>query len=153
MTLTNKVKLASQKKTIITRICFSNMKYILPIIGLIVLVSCKREFISVEVKVLYESVMKVHDEIMPEMSTISKLKRRLKKSGVTSDESMSLRKQLEDADEGMMSWMADFKLNRKASEETQLRYLQAEQPKIDKVSRDMKSAIAAAEAYLNSITK
>lgn len=129
------------------------MKYLLPIILMIQLTSCKKEFISPEVKLSYESVMAVHDDVMPEMSTINKLKRGIKKINASSEQSLDMLTRLENADEGMMLWMSEFKLDRASNEQNQLNFLKAEQLKIDKVSADMKQVISDASAYLKELKK
>jgi len=116
---------------------------------IILLFGCKGEFASQEVKHSYESVMEVHDEVMPEMSTINKLGRQLKKLDKKDEKVLGLIKDLEAADDGMMDWMSEFKLNKKASTSEQLAYLTKEQVKIDQVSADMKTAIANAQTFLN----
>lgn len=129
------------------------MRYLFALSFLVLLSACKKEFISPEVKSLYESVMAVHDEVMPEMSTINKLKRGIRKVDGSSQKSLQMLTQLEDADEGMMSWMHEFKLDRNTTEIVQKTYLEAEQKRIDKVSVDMKTAISKAKEYLKSIQK
>lgn len=115
---------------------------------LIIFISCKGEFMSPEIKKSYESVMLVHDEVMPEMSTINKLRRQIKKLPHQDAETQTLITNLETADDGMMDWMQAFKLDRKAPIPDQLNYLSMEQKSIDKVSADMKSAINSAQEYL-----
>ncbi len=126
------------------------MRNILTAIILLSLFCCKGEFASSEIQSSYESVMKVHDEVMPEMSTINKLQRKLKKLDLQDPKVMELKSALQSADDGMMDWMHDFKLDRKAPKNSQLDYLQKEQQKIDKVSDDMKTSIANAQAYLDA---
>ena len=126
------------------------MKYLTALVILLAIVSCKKEFASPEIQKAYESVMLVHDEVMPEITTIQKLKRKIKKLDVKDGAAMNLITQLEKADDGMMDWMAGFKLNSKGSKTEQLKYLSAEQTKIDKVSLDMKKSIQSAQTYLKS---
>ena len=86
---------------------------------------------------------------MPEMSTINKLRRKLKKLPTQDSHTEDLIQKLELADDGMMDWMQDFKLDKDAAVSDQLNYLTKEQKRIDKVSADMKKAIADAQSYLN----
>lgn len=129
------------------------MRYLILFFTILITTSCKKEFITPEVKILYESVMAVHDEVMPEISTMNKLKRRIKKVDPSSSQSLDLLKRLEDADEGMMSWMAEFKLNKKANASDQVIYLKEEQLRIEKVSKDMRSIIIDVKAYLEKLDK
>ena len=126
------------------------MKYISAIAILLVFVSCKKQFASPEIQKAYQSVMHVHDEVMPEITTIQKLKRKIKKLEIKDDRAMDLITQLEKADDGMMDWMADFKLNSKSSKAEQLKYLSSEQVKINKVSVNMKNSIESAQMYLKN---
>lgn len=103
---------------------------------------------------VYHEVMSIHDAVMPEMSTLHNLKRQLKTLAVDSVETDSVRilvKAIDDADEGMMSWMATFKepQDQSAAEA----YLKEEKVKIQKVSDDMHQAISSAQAYLNTHKK
>ncbi|MBK9253877.1 MAG: hypothetical protein IPM42_00165 [Saprospiraceae bacterium] len=104
---------------------------------------------------LVASVMEIHDAVMPEMATIHSLKRQLKSLELkTAEDSASVYqqiKQLDDADEGMMSWMAEFKVpDDKAKKEN---YLNNEKIKIQKVSDDMISAISNAKMLLANLKK
>jgi len=123
------------------------MKYWTFCFVVVILISCKGEFASAKIKNSYESVMYVHDEVMPKMSDINKLQRKLESLGTRDNVVLNLLLQLEAADEGMMAWMEEFKLDRKAPIPDQLSYLEKEQIKIDKVSADMKTAIKDASDY------
>lgn len=116
----------------------------------LLLTSCKGTFKSAKIEKSYNNVMKVHDEVMPEISTINRLKKKLRKLEVNGDEKLGLLKDLEDADEGMMSWMAEFKLDKDGSVNDQLGYLKKEQLRIEIVSIKMKQSIQAAQKYLES---
>jgi hypothetical protein len=103
----------------------------------------------------YKSVMAVHDEVMPEMGTIHRLRKQLKEkvaAGITDETLMAnttkMISTLDAADEGMMSWMAEFKMPTSGSFEEQLVYLASEQSKIDQVSKDMRGAIEEAKRML-----
>lgn len=97
---------------------------------------------------LYKKVMAIHDEVMPKMSDIHTLKKKIKKSkSSTTDEAMDLLKQLKDADEGMMSWMHQFKLP--SDDKATTSYLKNELTKVQKVADDINNSIAKAKKYLN----
>ncbi|MFK7905144.1 MAG: hypothetical protein AB8B69_08465, partial [Chitinophagales bacterium] len=55
---------------------------------------------------------------------------------------------LEEADESMMSWMRTYRKPKGKSEAEAMEYLEAEQVKIDAVSKLMNDNIATAEAFL-----
>jgi hypothetical protein len=103
----------------------------------------------------YKAVMAVHDEVMPEMGTIHRLRKQLKDKvakGISDEKELAnaikMISTLDAADEGMMSWMAAFKMPEAGSPDEQLAYLASEQSKIDKVSQDMRGAIEEAKRML-----
>ncbi len=126
------------------------MRYYFLFIIIIILGSCNSEFVSSEVKESYEEVMLIHDEIMPEVSTIRRLKKKVAKVDDSRNTKPELIKQLEDANEGMMDWMSKFDLDKKASEQQQLDYLSLEKKRVAKVSDDMVKAMKRANEYLNN---
>ncbi len=125
------------------------MRLMLSILIFTFLFSCRANFEDPNVQKMYDEVMFVHDEVMPEISTINKLKRQIKKLEEQDSLSQSMISDLANADEMMMSWMADFKPDKSKDVEAQLDYLSKEKIKIDKVSVEMKSSILAARNYLN----
>lgn len=111
---------------------------------------------------LRDEIMVVHDEVMPKMGDIHKLKKNLKK--IAGDEQMQagdpifdMLAQLENADEGMMSWMAEFKqpskLRGSKTHEEIMAYLAEEKLKIEKVRDEMLSSIAEGTELLESFSK
>jgi hypothetical protein len=102
---------------------------------------------------LYNEVMAIHDEVMPKMTTMHAYKKELKKLKEQSPESKDLILKtiatLDNADEGMMSWMAEFKVpSDKNSSEI---YLQQEKEKIQKVSDDMYNSMDIAKKLIDSL--
>ena len=114
----------------------------------LVIVSCKGDFANKEIEVSYNRVMVIHDEVMPEISTINKLKRQIKKIETDNPRKAYLITALTKSDDGMMDWMADFKLNKKAEVSEQLSYLEAEQTRIQNVSDMMKRSIKEAQDFI-----
>jgi hypothetical protein len=103
---------------------------------------------------LYNEVMKVHDEVMPEMDNIYKLKGQLKEKIDNSPEMADEKKkelegiilQLDSASEGMMVWMRKFNpLPDSVGEEQAKEYLEGEMEKIKKVRDDVRKALEEAE--------
>lgn len=103
-------------------------------------------------KVLYNQVMDIHDEVMPRMDDIMKLKRELKQ---TIENSASLvpekRKeiehkilQLDSAGKAMMDWMADFRPEDYTGDDLRA-YLESEMERIKKVKETMLEAIEKAK--------
>ena len=100
---------------------------------------------------LYNEVMTIHDAVMPEMSTIHNLKKELKAAELPGNKGIILNKikALNEADEAMMSWMAEFKSPEDHSKAEE--YLKAEKVKIQAVSDQMHSAIETATVLLDSL--
>ena len=99
----------------------------------------------------YQEVMKYHDEAMIEMGVIHNLGKKLKKIDLSSTpDNSQIEKMivdLENADEGMMAWMAQFKAhNHKEELDT---YLADQLVKVKKVHTDIFNSINAAKKYLN----
>lgn len=120
----------------------------------VVILSCGPVNKDPEVKNLYDEVMQVHDEVMPETSTIHKLKKQIRNLNNQDSISYVLLKQLDDADESMMQWMSDFGAYKKlndASKEDKLNYLNEELIKISEVSNKMKDAISDSKTYLETL--
>jgi hypothetical protein len=107
---------------------------------------------------LYNEVMKVHDEVMPKMNDIYKLKEQLKNK-IAENPTMteSQRKDIEEtianldaASDGMMVWMRQFNpIPDSEGEEKAREYLENEMEKIKKVREDMLESIAKAKEKIN----
>jgi hypothetical protein len=112
---------------------------------------------------LRDSLMLVHDEVMPRMSEIHRLKKTLLN---ISEESKDLNpenlteiekvvKFLDAADEGMMSWMGQFKqpesMREKSSHQEIMAYLAIEQQRVEKVKTDIIGSIEAASSLIKTI--
>ncbi len=114
---------------------------------------------------LHEEVMAIHDEVMPKMGEINKLSRELKEVAESSssyDESVKsiasqAVQQLEQADEGMMSWMEAYQSPSKKRGEMDhaaiMQYLEAEKQKIGTVKAQMLESIQVGNAVLGEIQK
>ena len=99
---------------------------------------------------LYDEVMKVHDEVMPKMDDIYKLKGQLKERidntpGLAADKKKEIESiivRLDSASEGMMVWMRKFNpLPDSLGEEQAKEYLEGEMEKIKKVREDVRKAL------------
>jgi hypothetical protein len=104
---------------------------------------------------LYDEVMDVHDEVMPKMDDIYKLKEKLKKQlaeapTMVEEKKKDLEKtilQLDSASEGMMVWMRNFNpIPDSLGEEKARKYLEEQKIKVTKVKEDMLKAIEEAKA-------
>tara|TARA_R110000737_G_scaffold309779_1_gene318215 strand:- start:691 stop:1074 length:384 start_codon:yes stop_codon:yes gene_type:complete len=98
---------------------------------------------------LEKEVMNVHDEVMPKLGELNKDKKKLQTILANStDESVKTTLQeaitsLEKADEGMMDWMAEYKLPSDIS--SQEVYLKNEMMRITKVKTDMLQSMSNAK--------
>ena len=131
------------------------MKTILPVLSLFILslvYGCGQK--TQDNQSLYDEVMKVHDEVMPKMDDIYKLKQELKKqiadsSTLAGEERKTIEAtilRLDSASENMMVWMRNFNpLPDSLGEEKARTYLEEQQEKIKKVKEDMLEAISAAQ--------
>jgi hypothetical protein len=96
---------------------------------------------------LLTQVMAIHDEVMPKMEDIMKLKSKLK-DREDADEILDA---LETAEKAMMNWMRNFKAPSKdASFDQTMEYLEAQRESISQVRDQMLEAIANAEMALEN---
>ena len=101
---------------------------------------------------LYDEVMEIHDAVMPKVSDMSKLGRKLKKlqPGLDSTELIVNQKavaDLEKAEEAMFDWMGQFESSKKGPEHKA--YLEEEKVRISKVSEMMLESIDQAQKVLS----
>jgi len=121
-------------------------------LAILTIAACKADTSDPDIKALYDDVMYIHDEIMPEMTTIHKLKKSIRNKADNDSLALEMIQKLDEADESMMSWMADFGTFRKlddAPKDERMQYLQAEYDKIKSVSNQMKTAIEEAQNYVD----
>ncbi|MEZ2413466.1 hypothetical protein ACA086_00790 [Muriicola sp. E247] len=127
---------------------------------LFIVVSCKTEPKKAETTSKMEEVMAVHDEVMPKMSTISKLVAQLKPmadSTETGKEYMSAMKDLQAAHKSMMDWMQGFGarfdsdeiLNGKELTAEKKKWLLEEEKKVYQLREDINGSIARAQDLLS----
>ncbi len=125
----------------------------------IFLISCNSSGVDSDVKYkldnLHQEVMDVHDDVMPELGTINKLRKQLKKrlkddTDPAKDKIQDLIYRLNDAEEAMMTWMGDFKKPSYTDEAAARKVYRDEKVKITEVDRKIKEAIADAQNFLNS---
>jgi hypothetical protein len=108
---------------------------------------------------LFKAVMAIHDEVMPEMDRIYRLRRRATHLAdslqnqtavpLPADSLRAIARRLEEADEAMMNWMRsnDFQFEDMSHEEI-MQELEAEREKIIIVKETMLNSIKEAEATL-----
>jgi hypothetical protein len=106
-----------------------------------------------ENQVLYNEVMKIHDEVMPKMDDLHRKKQELKKKletpGLTAGQKQAIETRiakLDSASEGMMVWMRKFNpLSDSEGEEKAREYLENEMEKVKKVREDILEALKEEE--------
>ncbi|RMG77734.1 MAG: hypothetical protein D6714_19380 [Bacteroidetes bacterium] len=114
-----------------------------------------------EENALQKEIYSIHDAVMPEMSTINRVSRELKKRKDSVQDSVVLVQIdsavaiLEKADDGMMDWMQNYKdpslLRGKKTHAEIMEYLKEEKQKITRVKQLMEKSIADGEALLKNI--
>jgi hypothetical protein len=128
-------------------------KLLIALMSLVVFLftSCKTE---VTKRADFKEVMKVHDEAMARMGEIHELKKQVRSwadtasNSIVISETNEIVRKLDMADEGMMSWMAEFKIPDGGPEDELKSYFAEEQKKVDKVSADIEQAINNALKFL-----
>lgn len=128
------------------------------IMSAILLVACEEK--PKETDVMYKKVMEVHDEIMPKMGDIMKLKKQLREKIAelnTSAEADSVKisslelaiADLDNSHEEMMGWMRQFNRDFEGMvNEEILKYLNDQKGRIDKVGQVTNAAIQNAKEQL-----
>lgn len=117
------------------------------------LISCDTK--DKEIEKLQSETIEIHDEVMPKMDKIMKLKSSLKseQDSVGTEKYQKIQAliiSLEQADEAMMNWMRNYNPKMENMSETEkINYLKDQKASISDVSEQMKGSISEAEAYLN----
>jgi len=103
----------------------------------------------------YDEMMAIHDEVMPEMGTIHRLEKGLKKKieNTSSPDSLVMIKatlqRLSDSGDSMMDWMHNLDVpGKKVPDDEAIAYLKLERDKISTVSTRMKKSIESSKALL-----
>jgi hypothetical protein len=119
------------------------------------MISCDSKEKEKEIEKLKSETIAVHDEVMPKMDEIMKLKKSLRTEldSVSNDESINIKgliMSLENSDKAMMNWMRNYDPQMMdMSDEEKIEYLKKQKSAIQEVSAEMKSSISQAEDYLN----
>ncbi len=107
-----------------------------------------------ENQLLYNEVMKIHDEVMPKMDDLHRKKQELQNKiannpQITETDKKAIEQKiarLDSASEGMMVWMRKFApISDSEGEEKAREYLENEMEKVKKVREDILSALQEAE--------
>jgi len=126
--------------------------------------SCKEEKKAPEGPTQMKKVMAIHDEVMPKMSSINQISRKLRAyaeqhpdmPAERREEIESTVQQLSEAEEGMMKWMSQApsqykKLREEKSEEALMQFLEEQEAVIKKVRANMLQAIDDGKALLSTL--
>ena len=132
-------------------------KYI-PILLTAILLACQsstQQKEEVDLDELRKEVLAIHDEVMPKMGTLKRVKNSLllqaDSLGATDSLSTTLRETADAiavANENMMAWMRQYEPAFEGTDEEVLRYLQEQKSSIEKVQKDMLESLAKGEALL-----
>jgi hypothetical protein len=104
---------------------------------------------------LYEQVMDVHDEVMPKMDDLYKLRRELQQlqsdsTTVPADQRKALEDaiiKIDSASEGMMVWMREFDPPKELAEADLKKYLLEQMEKVKRVREDILEALKSANEF------
>jgi len=104
-------------------------------------------------KSLYDQVMDIHDEVMPKMNDIYKMKKSLKDSIANTADMPEETKlkfeqtilQLDSAGNSMMVWMREFSPPDQKDEEAFKKYMETELVKVKKMREDVMKALKVME--------
>lgn len=137
-----------------------NIYHLILIIGFLATTSCKEEK-KEQLPSKMEQVMAIHDEVMPQMSTISKLVAELKPMADSTETGQPYEiamKDLQDSHKAMMDWMAgignrfdsDEIMKGKALTPEKEKWLLEEEVKVKALKEQINSSISQAKELLGS---
>ena len=123
--------------------------------------ACKSENKEAET-LLNQEIMKVHDEVMPKMGEINRMKRQLGEyKDAVSDENAAMKDSLINAilllaktEDNMSDWMAGYRYpNPKLKHDEMMKYLKGQQDTIQQISNDVFMTIAIGNGLLKNAPK
>ena len=123
--------------------------------------ACKSENKEAET-LLNQEIMKVHDEVMPKMGEINRMKRQLGEyKDAVSDENAAMKDSLINAilllaktEDNMNDWMAGYKYpNPEMKHDEMMTYLKGQQDTIQQINNDVFMTIAIGNGLLKNVPK
>lgn len=112
---------------------------------------------DIQLDELFDNVMTVHDEVMPKMSNIYKLKKSLKAiEAKTENQQRQISQtltQLDATDEQMMNWMAEFKKPGYSNFKQAKAYLENQLIMIKDVKANMLASISKGELIIQELSR
>ncbi|MFK7936984.1 MAG: hypothetical protein AB8G22_25945 [Saprospiraceae bacterium] len=145
------------------------MRYLLTIFSFLLMVACgdspqnaQEEAQFAEQSEAFDKVMVVHDDVMPKMSDISRVRRTLKKHLDNPEVEATVKAKIQEnidglnhADDAMMNWMRNIqqprKLRKDKSHDQVMTYFNDQMQEIEKVQRSMEANIAGGQMLLSEI--
>jgi len=126
------------------------VKFSLILLSAFFIVACGSK--EADIEKLKSETIAIHDEVMPKMDDIMKLKKSLRNemdSTQSNEEIQQLIILLEEADKAMMNWMRNYDPRMEnMTEEEKIEYLNEQKLSISEVSKKMNKSISEAEEYL-----
>ena len=128
---------------------------------MLLLTSCdnSQKVQKAEFDTLFAEVMKIHDDVMPEINNLYKLKKFAQENITVLPDTSSMIKELmeiqlltDKADDAMMDWMANFKIP-ESDHKSKLTYLQNEKLAISDVRELMLSTIYKGKSLVHKSDK
>jgi DNA repair exonuclease SbcCD ATPase subunit len=122
---------------------------------LVYMSACRTE--KDEIAALHQEIMRIHDEIMPEMRTIGKLKTKISEEIIAIEQEnkeeagklRAIREELDEAANAMRVWMKEYqKPTETMKYEEALQYLQQERERMLEVKQKMEKSIEQAKLAL-----
>ncbi len=135
------------------------MKNLIPAVLVLMIFSCqgpqKKE---VDLKALKDEVFELHDEVMPKMGDLRRVRKglMLQADSIKTTDSLlaapliKMADELNQANEGMMIWMRNFDPDFEGTDEEVLQYLTDQKTSITEVNKNMKEALMKGEELLGS---
>lgn len=102
-----------------------------------------------ELQALHDTVMSIHDDVMPKIGNIRKLSKTIRKGKNINDSAyIEMNKRLQQEDDAMMEWMQQYDKPSFKNYEEAKAYLLDQKIKIEKVRNGMLNVIDDAEKLL-----
>ena len=98
---------------------------------------------------MHNQIMEIHDEVMPKMGSMRKLRKKLIAIEPQTEESKTAIKNLVNADEFMMDWMAEYRVP-EGDKIAKSEYLENELKRVKQLKSDINGSIESAKQILST---
>lgn len=103
-----------------------------------------------ELDALHRTVISIHDDVMPKISTIRKLHKQIRKGDkADTPDAQKMLNRLDAEDDAMMDWMKDYDKPDYKQYDSSKKYLLQEKIKIEQVREGMLSVIDEAKNFID----